>query len=35
MVVLDNSKTHNADITVRNTEQLDIIFVFLPPYHLT
>ena len=32
IVVLDNSKTHHADITVKKAEQLDIIFVFLPPY---
>ena len=31
-VVLDNSKTHHAGITVKKAEQLDIIFVFLPPY---
>ena len=27
-----NPKTHHADITVKKAEQLDIIFVFLPPY---
>ena len=32
IVVLDNSKTHHADITVKKAEQLDTIFVFLPPY---
>jgi putative transposase len=32
IVVLDNSKTHHADITVKKAEQLDIILVFLPLY---
>ena len=27
-----NPKTHHVDITLKKTEQLDIIFVFLPPY---
>ena len=32
IVVLDNSKTHRADITDKKAEQLDIIFLFLPSY---
>lgn len=32
IIVLDNSKTHHAEITVKKAEQLRIILVFLPPY---
>lgn len=32
IVVLDNSKTHHANITVKKAEQLDITLIFLPPY---
>ena len=32
IVVLDNSKTHHADITIKKAKQLDITLVFLPPY---
>ena len=32
IILLDNSKTHHARMTVKRAEQLDIILVFLPPY---
>jgi transposase len=32
IIVLDNSKSHHADKTVRKARELKITFVFLPPY---
>lgn len=32
ILVLDNSKSHHADKTVRKARELKIILVFLPPY---
>lgn len=32
ILVLDNSKSHHADKTVRKARELKITFVFLPPY---
>ncbi len=32
ILILDNSKSHHADKTVRKARELKIILVFLPPY---
>lgn len=32
IVLLDNSRTHHANITVKKADKLDMILVFLPPY---
>lgn len=32
IIILDNSKPHHADITIKKAEQLDMILVFLPAY---
>ena len=32
ILVLDNSKSHHADKTVRKARELEITLVFLPPY---
>lgn len=32
MIILDNSRTHHSNITVKKAEQLDSILVFLPSY---
>ena len=32
MLVLDNSRSHHADKTIRKARKLKIILVFLPPY---
>lgn len=34
ILVLDNSKSHHADKTVRKARELEITLVFLPPYSL-
>jgi hypothetical protein len=31
-ILRNKSKTHYSDITVKNTEKLDTILTFLPPY---
>jgi putative transposase len=32
MIILDNSRTHHSNITIKKAEQLDSILVFLPSY---
>lgn len=32
MIILDNSRTHHSNMTIKKAEQLDSILVFLPSY---
>lgn len=32
ILILDNSKSHHADKTIRKAKELNIILLFLPPY---
>jgi len=32
MIILDNSRTHHSNLTIKKAEQLDSILVFLPAY---
>jgi len=32
ILILDNSKSHHADKTIRKAKELHIILIFLPPY---